>query len=118
MNAAAQHTGTAQPTDQHVWCFEIWPDPLPVASWPMLLAGSTGRITAATPKEARAIAEAQLSPGQAIGAGQHIRSACTPCHPGRDVPMWDDANPYAGGTIVSDGVIAAQYAAIWDAAGV
>lgn len=67
----------------HVFTFELWPPMRPGgASYPIQLPGHTRRITGRTYELARATAERELPPDRTIGAASHIRSACTPPHPG------------------------------------
>ncbi len=67
--------------ESHVYAFEVWPDPLPQASYPMLLPE---RVTVKAPDASIALtmATAGIKAGQAIGACSHIRSMCSPAHPG------------------------------------
>lgn len=61
---------------KHGFTFEIWPSPMPAATYPMLVPGRTGTIRAASASEARKIARAAAKPGTAIGACTHNRSVC------------------------------------------
>ena len=66
-------------TPVHEYVFEVWPDPMPATSYPILLPG---RITvrAGEHQEALELAREQLQPGQALGACHHWRSRCEPAH--------------------------------------
>lgn len=80
--SCARETGIAI---GHVLVFELWPPGAfdkPGAQYPIQLPGRTRRITGRTVELARATAERELAAGWTIGAASHIRSACTPPHPG------------------------------------
>jgi hypothetical protein len=66
----------------HEYAFEVWPDPLPQASYPMLIPG---RVTAraADLDTGRQLAGQSITAGQALGAVSHWRTRCQPPHPGR-----------------------------------
>ena len=67
----------------HQYSFEVWPDPLPTATYPILLPGRV-TVRAGDPETARSMAAQQIQAGQALGACAHWRGRCTPPHPGRD----------------------------------
>jgi hypothetical protein len=85
-------TQTAQAA--HVFSFELWPANLSdYPQYPILIPERTGRIEAASIKQAREIAAqiaADRKPGPrlggpwVVGAASHIRGLCCPPHPGRD----------------------------------
>jgi len=72
------------PDVRHVFTFELWPADLGQgASYPLLVPDHTNRIIAATGRDARETAQGIADQaGLHVGAGSHIRSACTPPHPG------------------------------------
>lgn len=68
---------------RHVFTFELWPAEIGPATYPIQLPGHTGRIVARTGREAREVAQGIADQaGLHVGAGSHIRAACTPPHPG------------------------------------
>lgn len=69
----------------HVFVFELWPpDAATRPQYPILVPGRTRRITSDSPAHAREIAKSEAAAGWTVGAGSHIRAACTPPHPGTD----------------------------------
>jgi hypothetical protein len=72
---------TSTPAPFHMYTFEVWPDPLPAASYPMLVPDHV-TVKAAGYDQARDYATDGLEPGRTLGAAGHLRSQCYPPHPG------------------------------------
>jgi hypothetical protein len=78
-----EHLDAAEAAAMHRFVFEAWPPDAGERTLP----GRTPVYWAATPREARAQAVADLAatqPGWMVGAGSHRRSLCRPPHPGTD----------------------------------
>ena len=68
----------------HSYTFEIWPDPMPAATYPMLVPDRLTVTSEHTAGAARCLADARVPAGQALGYVYHNRTRCVPPHPGRD----------------------------------
>lgn len=66
----------------HMFVFEVWPDPLPAAGWPVLVPDHL-TVKATDADQAREFAAQGIKPGQAATLTGHIRARCYPAHPGR-----------------------------------
>lgn len=65
----------------HMFTVEVWPDPMPAASWPMLVPDRL-TIKATDAAQAGEFAAQAIKPGQRATVAGHIRSKCWPPHPG------------------------------------
>jgi len=70
------------PAAAHEYMFEVWPDPMPAASYPMTVPDHV-TVRAAGYEQAREAAITGLAAGRALGFPYHQRSRCTPPHPSR-----------------------------------
>lgn len=73
-------TPTASPF--HRYMFEIWPDLMPAASWPLRLPEHL-TVSATDADQAREFAAQAIKPDQRATLTGHVRSQCYPAHPGQ-----------------------------------